>query len=153
MDMQRRKNKDKRKEIKDMETRVEKTIERHNKGYNCAQAVACTYCDLVGMDEETMFKATEALGLGMGGMEGTCGALTGACVVAGMKNSCGDLENPVSKGETYSYSRQILKKFLDQNKATRCKDIKGVETGVVLRSCQDCIRDAAKFLEEVVFAE
>ena len=137
--MQRRKNKDKRKEIKDMETRVEKTIERHNKGYNCAQAVACTYCDLVGMDEETMFKATEALGLGMGGMEGTCGALTGACVVAGMKNSC--------------YSRQILKKFLDQNKATRCKDLKGVETGVVLRSCQDCIRDAAKFLEEVVFAE
>ena len=52
-----------------METRVEKTIERHNKGYNCAQAVACTYCDLVGMDEETMFKATEALGLGMGGMK------------------------------------------------------------------------------------
>lgn len=100
-----------------------------------------------------MFKATEALGLGMGGMEGTCGALTGACVVAGMKNSCGDLENPVSKGETYSYSRQILKKFLDQNKATRCKDLKGVETGVVLRSCQDCIRDAAKFLEKVVFAE
>ena len=61
-----------------METRVEKTIERHNKGYNCAQAVAGTYCDLVGMDEESMFKATEALGLGMGGMEGTCGALTGA---------------------------------------------------------------------------
>ena len=68
-----------------METRGETTIERHTKGYNCAQAVACTYCDLVGMDEETMFKATEALGLGMGGMEGTCGALTGACVVAGMK--------------------------------------------------------------------
>ena len=79
-----------------METRVEKTIERHNKGYNCAQAVACTYCDLVGMDEESMFKATEALGLGMGGMEGTCGALTGACVIAGMKNSCGNLDNPIN---------------------------------------------------------
>ena len=125
-----------------METRVEKTIERHNKGYNCAQAVACTYCDLVGMDEESMFKAT-----------GTCGALTGACVIAGMKNSCGNLDNPISKGETYQYSRQILKKFLDQNKATRCKDLKGVETGVVLRGCQDCIRDAAKFLEEIVLAE
>ena len=130
-----------------METRVEKTIERHNKGYNCAQAVACTYCDLVGMDEESMFKATEALGLGMGGMEGTCGALTGACVIAGMKNSCGNLDNPISKGETYQYSRQILKKFLDQNKATRCKDLKGVETGVVLRGCQDCIRDAVRYIE------
>lgn len=31
---------------------------------------ACTYCDLVGVDEETMFKMTEALGLGMGCMDG-----------------------------------------------------------------------------------
>lgn len=152
MDMQRRKNKDKRKEIKDMETRVEKTIERHNKGYNCAQAVACTYCDPCRRTRK-LCQGNRSIRTWKGGMEGTCGALTGACVVAGMKNSCGDLENPVSKGETYSYSRQILKKFLDQNKATRCKDLKGVETGVVLRSCQDCIRDAAKFLEEVVFAE
>lgn len=136
-----------------MESRTMEAKARHYRGFNCCQAVACTYCDLFGMDEETAFKACEAFGAGMGGMEGTCGALTGACVVAGMKKSCGNLENPVSKGETYSYSRQILKKFLDQNKATRCKDLKGVETGVVLRSCQDCIRDAAKFLEEVVFAE
>ena len=74
-----------------MSKKVEQAMAFHDKGYNCAQAVACTYCDLVGMDEETMFKATEALGLGMGGMEGTCGALTGACVVAGMKNSCGGM--------------------------------------------------------------
>ena len=33
MDMQRRKNKDKRKEIKDMETRVEKTIEKKDDCY------------------------------------------------------------------------------------------------------------------------
>ncbi len=54
-----------------MKTRVEETIAKHSKGYNCAQAVACTYCDLVGLDEETMFKITEALGAGMGNMEGT----------------------------------------------------------------------------------
>lgn len=49
-----------------MDTRVEKTIERHKKGYNCAQAVACTYCDLVGVDEETMFKMTGGPGPGNG---------------------------------------------------------------------------------------
>ena len=43
-------------------TRVKETIERHDKGYNCAQSVACTYADLVGLDEATMFKATEGLG-------------------------------------------------------------------------------------------
>ena len=135
------------------ESRAERAIACHNKAYNCAQSVAFAFLDKVDIDPETLFKVTEGLGLGMGGMEGTCGALTGACVIAGMKNSCGNLDNPISKGETYQYSRQILKKFLDQNKATRCKDLKGVETGVVLRGCQDCIRDAAKFLEEIVLAE
>ena len=102
-----------------MKTRVEETIGRHDKGYNCAQAVACTYCDLVGVDEETMFKMTEALGLGMGGMEGTCGAITGACVLAGMKNSTGNLEKPNSKGASYKLSRQIVEEFKNQNGATQ----------------------------------
>ena len=73
-----------------METRVQQTTERHRRGYNCAQAVACTYCDLFGLDEETAFRLTEGYGLGMGNMEGTCGALSAACLLAGMKNSTGD---------------------------------------------------------------
>ena len=28
-----------------METRVDKVAEKHKNGYNCAQAVACAYCD------------------------------------------------------------------------------------------------------------
>lgn len=136
-----------------MKTRVEETISRHDKGYNCAQAVACTYCDLVGVDEETMFKLTEALGLGMGGMEGTCGAITGACVLAGMKNSTGDLEKPNSKGASYKLSRQIVEEFKNQNGATQCRELKGVDTGKVLRACPDCIRDAARIAEKVLFEE
>ena len=115
-----------------METRVEETILKHKKGYNCAQAVACTYCDLVGVDEETMFRLTEALGLGMGGMEGTCGAVTGACVLAG---------------------REIVRRFKEQNQSVVCKTLKGVETGEILRACPDCIKDAATILEQVLFEE
>lgn len=136
-----------------MKTRVEETIARHDKGYNCAQAVACTYCDLVGVDEETMFRMTEALGLGMGGMKGTCGAVTGACVLAGMKRSSGNLERPDSKGASYQLSKEIVKRFENQNKAVACKDLKGVETGQVLRACPDCIKDAAAIAEAVLFAE
>ena len=98
-----------------MKTRVEETIQRHDKGYNCAQAVACTYCDLVGVDEETMFRITEALGLGMGNMDGTCGAVSGACVLAGLKNSSANLEKPNSKGSSYKLSKEILKQFKEQN--------------------------------------
>lgn len=136
-----------------MKTRVEETIMRHEKGYNCAQAVACTYCDIVGVDEETMFKMTEALGLGMGGMEGTCGAVSGACVLAGMKRSTGKLEQPDSKAESYKLSREIVKQFEEQNKSLVCKTLKGIETGKVLRSCSDCIKDAAAITEQVLFSK
>lgn len=134
-----------------MKTRVEETITRHDKGYNCAQAVACTYCDLVGMDEKAMFEATEALGLGMGCMEGTCGAVSGACVLAGKKNSTGNLTSPDSKADSYKLSKEIVKRFKDMNQSVTCKELKGVESGQMLRSCPDCIRDAAKIAEDVLF--
>lgn len=136
-----------------MKSRIEETIKKHDQGYNCAQAVACTYCDLVGVDEETMFKMTEALGLGMGGMNGTCGALTGACVLAGMKRSTGNLEKPDSKAESYKLSREMVGQFKEQNQSVICRELKGVDTGKVLRSCQDCIMDAAAIAERVLFSE
>lgn len=136
-----------------METRVEETIKRHDKGYNCAQAVACTYCDLVGVDEETMFKMTEALGLGMGGMAGTCGAVTGACVLAGMKRSTGNLDKPNSKGASYKLSKEIVRKFEEKNSSVICRTLKGVDTGEVLLPCSECIREAARLAESVVFEE
>lgn len=36
-----------------MNTRVKEAEERKKNGYNCAQAVACSYSDLAGIDEET----------------------------------------------------------------------------------------------------
>lgn len=134
-----------------MKTRIDETIKKHDKGYNCAQAVACTYCDLVGLDEETVFKLTEALGAGMGNMEGTCGAVSGACILAGLKNSSGNLLSPNSKANTYKLSRAILDNFKEQNGSVICKELKGVETGRVLRPCQDCIKDAALIAEKVLF--
>ena len=98
-----------------MQTRVEETMTRHDIGYNCAQAVACTYCDLFGIDEKLMFRLTEALGGGMGGKEGTCGAVSGACVLAGMKASTGNLEKPDSKAASYELSKEILKKGKEDN--------------------------------------
>lgn len=134
-----------------MKTRIEETIEKHDKGYNCAQAVACTYSDLVGLDEETIFRLTEAFGAGMGGMEGVCGAVSGACILAGLKNSSGNLTAPNSKADTYKLSREILNIFKEQNGSLICKELKGTETGKKLRSCEDCIKDAAKIAENVLF--
>lgn len=135
-----------------MESRVALANERHRRGYNCAQAVACTYADLVGVDEETLFRATEGLGLGMGCMEGTCGALSGACVLAGLKGSDPTLDHPHTKAQTYQVSRQLVDRFQAEVGATRCGTIKGRETGQVLLPCDQCVMRAAKIVEQVLFA-
>ena len=54
-------------------TKQEKAIELHDRGCNCAQAVACAFAEEIGVPEETLFAAAEGFGLGMGGMEATCG--------------------------------------------------------------------------------
>ena len=115
-----------------MESRVKETIVRHDKGYNCAQAVACTYCDLFGY------------------MAGTCGALSGAVLLAGLKNSDGQINAPKTKGKTYKLSRQLLEHFQERCGSTICAELKGVTTGTPVHSCADCIKDAAAIVEEVL---
>ena len=68
-----------------METRKHKAAEKLQNGtHNCAQAIICTYADLIGIDEETGRNLGNAFGSGMGNMEGTCGALVGAGIVLGL---------------------------------------------------------------------
>lgn len=128
----------------------ELAIANHDKKYNCCQAVACAFADEVGADAETLFKACEAFGLGMGGMEATCGALSGAVMLAGYKNSDGNLDAPATKADTYRLSREMVKKFQEKTGSTVCKELKGVETGKMLCSCPDCIRCGVEVVEEVL---
>ena len=128
-------------------TKTEKAVSLHDKGYNCAQAVVCAFADDLGLDEQTAYKMSEAFGLGVGQME-ICGAVSGACMVAGMKNS-GGLDNiGKTKGETYKINRAIADEFKQMNESVICRELKGVETGNVIRSCTGCIEDAVKIVEK-----
>lgn len=131
-------------------TKKELAINLHDKKYNCAQSVACAFAEEVGVDMEVLFRACEGFGLGMGGMNGTCGAISGAVMLASFKNSDGNLNAPATKQATYALAREIVAKFEEKNKATRCRDLKGVDTGTVLRSCPGCIEDAVEIVQEVL---
>lgn len=131
-------------------TKKEYAISLHDKKYNCAQAVACAFAEEIGVDMQTLFQACEGFGLGMGGMNGTCGAISGAVMLAGFQNSDGNIDNPGTKASTYQLSKAILEKFEARNQSTRCRDLKGVDTGNVLRSCPGCIEDAVEIVQEVL---
>ena len=125
-------------------------IALHDKKYNCCQAVACAFCEEIGIDEQILFKIGEGFGLGMGGMEGTCGALSGAIMLAGLKNSDGNIDAPATKADTYKLSKELLLKFREKTGSTVCKELKGVETGKMLCSCPDCIRIGVEVVQEVL---
>ena len=112
-----------------MSTKAEHATKLHENGCNCAQAVACSFCQEFGIDENEMFRIAEGFGLGMGVME-MCGALSG------------------SKGDTYKKLRTYIQKFKEKNGSCICRELKGVETGKVLCSCPQCITDAVALTEE-----
>ena len=108
--------------------------------HNCAQAVVCTYCGLVGLSEQTAMDIAGAYGTGMGNMEGTCGALVGAGMIVGLATRDRNLSRARMK--------EMMTKFQQRNGATQCRLLKGVGTGKPLRDCPDCVADACEFLEE-----
>ena len=130
-----------------MSIKTDKAAQNHQKGYNCAQAVACAFAEEMGIDESIIFKMMEGHGLGMGCMEGTCGAVTAACVIAGAKNSTVEMGGPGSKGATYKISKEIVRRFKEESGSVICKELKGVETGTPAKACPDCVKDAARILE------
>lgn len=131
-------------------TKKELAIALHDKKYNCCQAVACAFAQEVGVDEATLFQAGEGFGLGMGCMECTCGAVSGAVMLAGFKNSDGNIDNPGTKAATYKLSREIVEKFIEKNGSMICRELKGVDTGKVLRTCPGCIEDGVELVQEVL---
>lgn len=123
-----------------VEERPRLAAERKLSGkYNCAQAVACTYAAAAGIDEDVMMRAAAAFGVGMGNMEGTCGALVGAGLVLGMTGR--------DRPACMKAMRQMMTEFNEMNGATQCRLLKGLDTGRVLRECHDCVADAARLLE------
>ncbi|MBQ7611368.1 MAG: C_GCAxxG_C_C family protein [Bacteroidales bacterium] len=126
-----------------METRKHLAAEKKRcNSHNCAQAVVCTYCDRVGLPEQTALDIAGAYGTGMGNMEGTCGAIVGAGMIIGL----------ATKDRNLSRSRmaRLMARFQERNGATRCRLLKGIDTGKVLRDCPDCVADASEFLEEII---
>ena len=130
--------------------RTEYADKLHGKKYNCCQSVVMSFADQFEDDEKTLFKVSEGFGLGMGGMQSICGALAGAAIVAGLKNSDGDLDDPKSKGATTKLTKQMLEEFEKRCGAIVCKDLKGVEPKKDLCSCPDCIRTGVELAEEIL---
>ena len=134
--------------MKSIEERVAEIKDKHTRGYNCAQIVLCSYAEELGIDEETLFRISEGFGAGMGGMMQTCGAVTAMFMALGLANSSGDLQACDTKPQTMKKVRELAAEFEKKNGSIVCRELKGIDTGKVLRCCDGCIEDGIRILGE-----
>ena len=129
-----------------IEERVKKALESRKKGYNCCQAVLCAFEDKYDMSESDMLKVSEGFGGGMGIMS-VCGAVTGMVIVGGLEHADGNTEKNTTKQITRKAIVKMQKEFEEKNKSLICSELKGVDTGVMLRSCDGCVEDAIRIVD------
>ena len=119
--------------------RAEQAVE-YKRRMNCCQAVLAAFPEVTEFSEDVMKRLGSAFGSGMGGMEGTCGALCGAEMVLGMKEYEG---KPL-----HAKAKAVHQEFQNRAGTTICGELKGVGTGKMLCSCDDCVRHAVRIIEE-----
>lgn len=133
-------------------TKSELAVSKHRDGYNCCQAVACSFAEELGCDEATLYKMCEGFGAGMGTGLGVCGALSGAAILSGLINSDGNIECAgQTKASTYRLASKMQMEFADKVGSIICKQIKSGTDGKPLTSCADCIAIATEIAEKTLF--
>lgn len=131
------------------------------KGTNCTQAVLSTYGRQLGLEKETALKLAAGFGSGMG-MGETCGAVTGALMVLGLKYSRVKGPTLLSKDRTEERAREFMERFKARHGAVLCRELLGcnVSTAEGLKAakqekhfkqrCPEFVKDAAEILEELL---
>ena len=115
---------------------------QRKKEMNCCQAVLVAFADKLCKSEDNLLRLGSGFGSGMATMEGTCGALVGAIMVSSLLSPDGEARNN---------SRAIMSRFKELcGGATICRDLKGIETGKMLCSCEDCVRNAVRAAGEAL---
>jgi len=97
--------------------------ELFTKGYNCAQAVAVSYCDLTGLTPELTAKLASSFGGGMGRLREVCGAVSGMFMVAGILYGYDDPNDDTAKKNHYALIQELAAAFREKTGSIICREL------------------------------
>ena len=142
--------------------RSEKALNYYSNGFNCAQSVIASFADLMGVTEETAVRMAAGFGSGMGRMQNTCGAISGAFMVIGYLRGKYKDGDEKSAEKTNNLIQEFSKKFSEKHGTINCKtlinyDLNTVEgmaeakkADVFNKKCAFFIKTAVELLEETL---
>jgi C_GCAxxG_C_C family probable redox protein len=142
--------------------KVKQSVSCFKEGFSCSQAVFATYAVDMGMDREKALKIAQAFGGGMGGMGETCGAVTGAFMVIGLKYGRFRVDDDAAKLKTYALVQEFTKRFKARHGTIVCRELLGCDIGTTeghriakeeklfSTLCPRFVQDAAEIIEEIL---
>ncbi len=142
--------------------KADRAVSSFKEGFNCSQSVLSTYSKLFGLNHETALKIAQAFGGGMARMGQTCGAVTGAFMVIGLKHGKVKAEDEEAKEKTYEIVREFVKRFKSLHGSIMCKDLLGhdldtpegleqVEEKQLFETlCPEFVQNAVEILEKLL---
>lgn len=141
-----------------MSANSEAAVAMFLEGYNCAQAVVACCGGDKGLGRADAVRVSAAFGGGMSHLDQTCGAVTGALMVIGLRCATPD---PAGKLKAAGPAKEFAKRFAARNGSIRCTDLLGVNIstaegleqargkGLLKAICPNLVRDAAEILNEL----
>jgi C_GCAxxG_C_C family probable redox protein len=141
---------------------VERAVSGFKQGFNCCQAVVSTYGPRFGLERESALKLASGFGGGIGHLGESCGAVTGALMVIGLKHGGTLAEDEKSSEKTYGLISQFLKRFKARHGSIQCRELLGYDistpeglktardNGLFEKQCPAYVRASAEILEEIL---
>lgn len=142
-------------------TRVDDAVQCFCRGAACSQAILAHYGPLVGLPAEQGMKLAAGFAGGMR-LGQTCGAVTGAFMVLGLKHAGANCDHRDGRESVYTAVREFTAKFQQRRHTVVCKELLGCDIstpegadrakreGLFRTICPKLVQDAAEILEEML---
>jgi C_GCAxxG_C_C family probable redox protein len=143
-------------------SKVELAVGGFEQGFNCCQAVLSSYGPQFGLERELALKLANGLGGGIGHQGESCGAVTGALMVIGLKHGETLAGDEKSSEKTYGLISQFLERFKVRHGSILCRQLLGYDistpeglqtardNGLFEKRCPKYVRTSAEILEEIL---
>ncbi len=95
-------------------------------GYNCSQAVFCTFAPALGLDKSTAKRLSQPFGGGICRMRHVCGTVSGMLLALGLLEGSDDVADKAAKDSIYRHGQELSAQFKEQHGSIECRELLGL---------------------------
>jgi C_GCAxxG_C_C family probable redox protein len=99
-------------------------------GFNCAQSVLIAYAEDFGLSRHLALGLAAGFGGGIARQGQTCGVVSGALMVLGLKYGMLEAGDPTAKEHCYLIGQQFLTRFREAHGSVLCRELLGYDLSV-----------------------